>query len=357
MRHAIALETTRALITGARPQSLKSEAVKSLVRDELSMLLAAHADEIAAREADDVLARYGATDWLCAWAHLARATVLHRKGNDPQSASEFDAAFRTAEAGGNLGRADAILQAIAFEAGPDEALRRIQSHGTASHPDADGLKPPAIVSDPRWDFIRVDLLQNNHRFAEAAQELDRMLPRLADLSSADQIDLLRRATVVYISQRVPQTEKAEAACLALIERKPDDLWALNNMAMFYIEQSHPPDPSQAVTYGRRAYDVMNKSGDIDPRIADTYGWTLLANGSASEAIAVLVPAVERLPIPEIQYHLAEAYLAIGQGSAAWAQLVPAVREIQQGNVAGNETDSKLQQRIADALYRAALMAW
>jgi tetratricopeptide (TPR) repeat protein len=349
MRHAVQLAETAPLVADATMERRDAVKVRPLIPDELWMLLAARAHSLAVAEADDVISRYGSSDILSALAHHAKAAVQRRSGTGDGGAAEYNAAIAIAQSAGGHKAAAAIVETISAEAGADEAIRRINGYLAA----VDGSRADVAAHDPHWDLLRIDLLRRNNELPAAAAEIDKMMTRLDSLPQGTQIDLLRLAVVVYLQDPSSvHTQKARAACLALLQRRPDDAWALNNMAIFCIDPARPSDLSKALDYGLRAYQSAGRTGEVDPRIADTYGWALAAAGRGEEAIQILTPLPAQLPIPEVQYHLAEAYLSSGNASGAWPHLGMAAQLIQRDERKGIRVDPNLRNGVANAFWRA-----
>lgn len=349
MRHAVQLAETAPLVADATMERRDALKIRPLIPEELWMLLAAHAHDLAVAEADDVISRYGGRDMLSAWAHHARAAVQRRTGAADGGAAEYNTAIAIAQSVGGYKQAAAIVETISAEAGADEAIRRINGYLAA----VDGARGDRAAHDPHWDLLRIDLLRRNTELPAAAAEIDKIMTRLDSLPPAAQIDLLRLAVVVYLQDASSvQTQKARAACLALLQRRPDDAWALNNMAIFCIDPSRPSDLAEGLDYGLRAYQSAGRAGEVDPRIADTYGWALAAAGRGEEAIQILAPLAGQLPIPEVQYHLAEAYLSTENAAGAWPHLATAVQLIGRDERAGVRVDPGLRSGVARAFWRA-----
>ena len=167
-----------------------------------------------------------------------------------------------------------------------------------------------------------------------------------------QIELLHLAIIVDLSNE-PATppETVRSDCLALLQRSPDDPWALNNMAEFCIDYSHPRAVEQGVEYGSRAYRSSGLQGEADPRIADTYGWALVLAGRGADAIPVLKSAADKLPIPETQYHLAKAYLSVGDHKAAWPCLTAALLDALRDQAKGLTVQPDLRQGVVNAFWQ------
>lgn len=85
--------------------------------------------------------------------------------------------------------------------------------------------------------------------------------------------------------------------------------ALNNLAWLYHEAGLP----RAEEVGLKAYKMAPRS----PPVADTYGWILVENGKAAEAVEVFKPVVGTTQDPSIEFHYAVALIrsgAVAEGS-------------------------------------------
>jgi cellulose synthase operon protein C len=84
---------------------------------------------------------------------------------------------------------------------------------------------------------------------------------------------------------------------------------LNNLAWLYFENQ---DPRAAAT-AQEAYKLAPQI----PQIGDTYGWLLVGQGKAAEALEILRTAARNAPEdPAIRYHLAVAYARNGNKERA-----------------------------------------
>lgn len=350
MRYAVRVAKTAPEAADPTIESADVRNIQALIPEELRMLLEAGANDTLLSECDDVIARYGSHDMLSAWAHHAKASLQRRTGSSDGGTAEYLRALQTAQDASGFSGASKIVEAISSDAGADEAIRMINAYlGSPGGPRATSVSP----HDMQWDLLRIDLLRRNQEIQAAATEMDKLMPHLAELPASVQIQVLRTAVVIYLqASSGSQSNKARTACLALLHRLPDDIWALNNMAAICIDHSNPSEPQNAIEYGHRAYVAAERIGAVDPQIVDTYGWALAAGGRGSEAIEMLKAIAPRLDIPDVQYHLAEAYLAAQDPRSAWPHLASAYRLIQEDEKRGQRVDPKLQSGLAYASWQA-----
>ncbi len=108
--------------------------------------------------------------------------------------------------------------------------------------------------------------------------------------------------------KLERSDKAGAALAKVVELQPDNVVALNNLALLLREE----DPAQALARAERAYELNQ-----DPRIADTLGVVLLHRGETARALEVLRDAAVKSPTqPTINYHYAQALAQSGEKDEA-----------------------------------------
>jgi putative PEP-CTERM system TPR-repeat lipoprotein len=94
-----------------------------------------------------------------------------------------------------------------------------------------------------------------------------------------------------------------------LKSQPDNILSLNNLAYLYLLNDSP----KAKEYAERAYRLDSDS----PGIMDTYGWTLVKEGSYERALTLLEKAAKAIPDNvEIQYHYAKALYMSGNKDQA-----------------------------------------
>jgi tetratricopeptide (TPR) repeat protein len=98
----------------------------------------------------------------------------------------------------------------------------------------------------------------------------------------------------------------------VLVRSPDNITALNNLAIAYFEAKDP----RALETARKAYTLQAKLAAV----ADTYGWILLHEGRAAEALPVLRAAAADGQSAEIEYHYAVALARAGNSKEAMGLL-------------------------------------
>jgi Tfp pilus assembly protein PilF len=108
---------------------------------------------------------------------------------------------------------------------------------------------------------------------------------------------------------------------AVLEVKPDNIVALNNLA--YLLAVRKGQPAGAIGYAEQA---MAATGGRSPEIADTLAWVQHLLGRDREAVPILERVVKAAPSgAEYRLHLAVVYAAVGRLDAAATELKEALR--------------------------------
>ena len=103
-----------------------------------------------------------------------------------------------------------------------------------------------------------------------------------------------------------------------LTEQPDNVLALNNLAFLYSQQNDP----RALELAKKAYEKAPESAAI----LDTYGYILIKQGQPKEGLPILEKAASLAPkANDIQFHLAEAYVANDNTQKAIEILEPIVK--------------------------------
>lgn len=141
---------------------------------------------------------------------------------------------------------------------------------------------------------------------------------LARWSAANPRDVDARQLLADAAMRAGDPQKAEEHYRAVLERRPDDVTALNNLAWIYQQRGD-----------RRGIDLARRAVKLAPRSAavnDTLGWILVQTGLAAEGANFLAQAVQLAPNDaEIGYHHAVALAETGRPAEARQHLESLLR--------------------------------
>ncbi|WP_455202146.1 tetratricopeptide repeat protein, partial [Kaarinaea lacus] len=148
-------------------------------------------------------------------------------------------------------------------------------------------------------------LAQAQRVTKKYPDAESSLEKALKIDSAHMPSLILKA---HIDLAMGKKSEAMKSYEKIIEQQPNNVFALNNLAMLSLET----DKSKALDLARRAY-AINKSAPY----ADTLGWVLLKNGSVEQALVHFNEAHKAMPEnASISYHLAIALVETGDKAAA-----------------------------------------
>jgi len=105
----------------------------------------------------------------------------------------------------------------------------------------------------------------------------------------------------------------------IVDKNPDTLLAINNLAALLLESSNDSDLAMGLQLGEKLKDFDNVY------FQDTYAWSLIKNGRNKEGLTILESLIVRAPkIPDMHYHLAIAQLNAGNKATAIIELKQAI---------------------------------
>jgi tetratricopeptide (TPR) repeat protein len=143
----------------------------------------------------------------------------------------------------------------------------------------------------------------------------------------------------------PLPDKAVATYQKLLAIDPKNVQALNNLACVLADDYQPPRVEEGMTYVRQAMAILGQRGTSDPLVDDTYGWLLILSGRNTEGVDVLHRVVDRMPIVDGYYHLAEGYLRMNNPAEAQRQVNLALEAIAKAQQTSQPVDSKMRARV------------
>jgi len=192
------------------------------------------------------------------------------------------------------------------------------------------LKGDVYLADKQLDKA-TDMYQQAYKI----QPNDKVLFSLADLMSAqkkqpeaikllnDALEKNKKSIAIHfklatIYQQQNDINQAEAHYNAILTEQADNVLALNNLAFLYSQKNDP----RALELAKKAYEKAPESAAI----LDTYGYILIKQDQAKEGLPILEKAAALAPkANDIQFHLAEAYVANDNTQKAMAILEPIVK--------------------------------
>jgi putative PEP-CTERM system TPR-repeat lipoprotein len=126
-------------------------------------------------------------------------------------------------------------------------------------------------------------------------------------------DLAVRAYLADYLMKQGKDKDAIPHYQAMLQKSPENLVALNNLAWILQKQGDP----QAVNYAERAYKLRPQ----DPAIMDTLGWILVQQGKSTRGLDLLQSALAKAPdAADIRYHVAVGLYRTGDRARARDEL-------------------------------------
>lgn len=244
-----------------------------------------------------------------AWMHEDRAIAASRLNKSDLARSEILAALN---APGVVASSPAIITLVQASKASKQVDAVLAALGEKT------------ATDGRWQMLAGYLHHEQQQDTQAADMMSRAATGTG-LSPAERVEAARWAGSLYMSMQPPDFEKAITMTKLVLDANPNSIEALNNLACMLVDSVKPPRPDEALQYSQRAYDLMRKSGQIQPLIQDTQGWVLLNNGKVNDAVLLLRQVVDNKPFLDAYYHLAEAYLRSNQPLPAQQQLTLATQ--------------------------------
>ncbi len=300
-------------------------------RDYLVVLMQGTDVQSVVKETDRLFDA-GHREW---WVYHMRGLAKRHDLKNSQALEEFDKAMAAADDARDVDGYQQVLNSVA-EISPDEALNRLA---------------PRIATSDRWRLQSVSMRMRKGDWNGAIADLSPMLDRRDKLQRSDRLSAVRFAAECY--QASHQAEKSKKFYTEWLAEAPNDPTALNNAAYLLAEDLH--DPSGAVQYSQKAYELGRRSSIVDPMILDTHGWvlTLCGGDRADQGLAILSALVDSNgDFLDARYHLAVAYLQKNRSADALRQLNTAMDQIKATEQKNIPVRADLKAQIQTALDKA-----
>jgi tetratricopeptide (TPR) repeat protein len=274
------------------------------------------------------------------WVYQARGIAKCNLNDKDGALLEFEQGLKVAAEQGDEKAAQQIVSSMAQEVGYAAALKRVE---------------PKAQTDPRWQMLAAQLCRSQGDFAGGIKWIE-MLMADPQLQGPQREMVMGMAGEFYFSKTPPDFAKAAEIFKKMVDENPENPGALNNLAAVMTMPNAPWKPEEALVYSDRAFGIMTRTGNIIPEVLDTHGWILVQVGRVDEGIQMLMNAVDRRPIPDAYYHLAEAYLKQGKPEDADKMLKLAQDAIARAERDRQAVDPTLKARVEEAMSRVGLMA-
>ncbi len=225
-------------------------------------------------------------------AVMARAHV--KSGDGPAAESEFSAAIKTAESGGQL----------LF------VLRQIQS----AYPPAQAIEKLKLWAANRPNDAQVyqvlgEMLEKQKDLKGTAEYLNKALTN----AKTDEHKALIMGRLALVYYQMGQHDAGQRMYQYALEIAPDNAGMMNNLAWLLAHDMKKPD--QALPYIQKACQLVPDSAEF----LDTHGYVLMLMDKYDEALDILIRSVDRRAIPANRLHLGQVYEKMNRRSEAFRQ--------------------------------------
>lgn len=166
-----------------------------------------------------------------------------------------------------------------------------------AYADASAIRPSSALTLSRYMALT------------KAQQQETGLEILRSWLKQNPDDIRIKQALAQAYQELGQHNEAIPLYTQILSSQPDNLIALNNLALSYFATQDP----KALATAEKAYNLNNKH----PAITDTLGWILVQQGELDRGTRLLEKAREKSPnTPDIAYHLAVALAKSGDKTKA-----------------------------------------
>lgn len=278
------------------------------------------------------------------WVYQYRGRAKKADTSDRAAAlEEFTAGLDVAAASKDTAAETMLVQTISDEIGALQAAAR--------------LKDRAEKGDTRYRIMLASVLASDNDLPGAISWVERVIGD--SNAKPEDLDTARTmAGVFYLKLNPPEMGKAADAYRKILERSPEDLIALNNLASVMLLPKSGFAPKEALPYSEKAYNILVAKHEVNPYIFDTHGYVLVLLGRLDEGINILQKAIDKEPIAEACYHMGEAFIAKGASRQADAEesLKQAAALLDAATKDNKPIDTELKSKIDNALERSKQLA-
>ncbi len=321
-------DTDKAVTTMRTAMSLVPD--KSyLIHDYFDILIANKSFSQILTESDPLISDPKVQWWVYDLRGVAKANMGDSAGAD----TEFSTALTQAAAQGGQPAAVAVGNDIAAVEGLDKSI---------------ALITPRAENDAMWKLILVPMYAQKGDQDGAIAVAESAMKNMNSLTDSQQEQLLQFAGSLYCSTTPPQVDKAVGIYQQILQRHPTDVLSMNNLACLLADTAKPSQPQKALEYSQKAYDLVLKSGQVQPLIYDTQGWVLILTGRLDDGIEILQKVSDAADFPEVHYHLAQGYLRKNMLDDADRELDSASDMVNQAIADKQRVDSTLSDKIKAA---------
>ncbi len=226
---------------------------------------------------------------------MAVMAIAHVKSGDvPAAESEFSAAIKAAESGGQL---LFVLRQIQLAYPPAQAVEKLK------------LWAESRPNDAQVYQVMSEMLMEQKDLKGSAEYLNKALTNAK--TDGHKVLIMGRLGLVY--SQMGQPDAGLRMYQDALEIIPDNAGILNNLAWLLAHDMKKPD--QALPYAQKACRLVPDSAEF----LDTHGYVLMLKDKYDEALDILIQSVDKRAMPANRLHLGEVYEKMNRRSEAFRQ--------------------------------------
>ncbi len=210
------------------------------------------------------------------------------------------------------------------------------------------LVQQAVENSDVWRVRMARLFGEQRDLANAWAMVEPVVGKEKSLPVPMQAEFYQVVVQKYLSDDPPQFDKAVPMLREQARLAPGNVLVLNNLAYALTQLG---EFEEALTHAESAYNQTSPAADNAGYIADTYGWALVRAGRLETGISVLEGAARQVQIPDVHWHLAEAYMLQNDPASA-ERAARRGLELLEAEVAAGTPNVTLKTRLNDVLSQA-----
>lgn len=276
------------------------------------------------------------------WLHLVRGVAQAGLRNRGAAMQSFAKALELCEARNNRPLALQVIDQAGASLGGDAARELLGKR----------------FDDPGWKLYVARLYERERQLDKAIDLVEAVLANRSSLKPVQVQEALRQASQLYQTKIPVDFDKAYEALKELLTEVPEDPEVLNNLAYLLVGPDAPGGrEKEALKYSSKSFELLSRSGPVNPYVADTHAWVLILNNQLDEGVRILEEVLARKEFAEAYLHIGEGYLRKKAAQQALSSLKRGreVLERPENQVPGSDV-AILRARIDDAIARAQRMA-
>jgi tetratricopeptide (TPR) repeat protein len=246
----------------------------------------------------------------------ARASVEEVLKTRPDDLRALELLFRTYSAQKQVPAGAQALRSLAAKSPRSAPVQNLLGNAllaAGARNEARNAFAAAIAANPSYQPALIAMAQLDI----ADGKIDRARPVLQRLAGAGDVPAM--LILADLEGRFGNKDVAITNYRKVLEKDPNNIAALNNLAFLLIEHAH------AVDDGMKLAQEAQQLAPQSPVTNDTLGWAYFRKGDYATALKYLSRVADKNATPEEKYHLAITYIKSGNASRGQQLLQAALK--------------------------------